>query len=85
VGQNGTILKTTNGGMNWVALLSGTSNELKSVYFTDFNTGYVVGGGLGGVNILKTTNGGTNSVDLSNGTNDDLISVFFIDAILQMG
>jgi photosystem II stability/assembly factor-like uncharacterized protein len=43
VGDGGTILKTTNGGTNWVALLNGISNGLKSVYFTNANKGYAVG------------------------------------------
>jgi hypothetical protein len=49
------MLKTTNGGTNWVALSSGTIWNLYSVYFTDANTGYAVGA-VG--TILKTTNGG---------------------------
>ena len=41
--------------MSWVKQNNGTTSDLASVYFTDVNTGYVVGG----LNtILKTTNGG---------------------------
>jgi photosystem II stability/assembly factor-like uncharacterized protein len=77
VGGNGIILKTTNGGTNWVALSSGTNKDLTSVFFTGANTGCVVGeGGL----ILKTTNGGTNWLVLSSGTSNMLYSVYFTDA-----
>lgn len=63
VGANGVILKTTDGGTNWVgqqqATLSG--GIFLSVFFTDANTGYV--GGEGG--IIKTTDGGNSWVLLS--------------------
>ena len=58
VGRDGTILKTTNGGTNWTAQTSGTTNVLNSIYFTDANTGYTVGE-IG--TILKTINSGTTS------------------------
>jgi photosystem II stability/assembly factor-like uncharacterized protein len=51
---NGTIIKTTNGGVNWTLQTSGTTTNLTSVYFTDSKTGYVVGWGI----ILKTVDGG---------------------------
>ena len=52
-------------------------NPLKSVYFTDSNTGYAVGD-LG--TILKTNNGGTTWTVLSSGTTNRLYSVYFTDA-----
>lgn len=56
VGEDGTILKTTNGGTNWSGQSSATSNILRSVYFPGNTlTGYAVGDGG---NILKTTYGG---------------------------
>jgi len=54
-GSDGNIMKTTNGGANWIVLPFVTENYLRSLYFTDPNTGYVVGY-MGA--ILKTTNGG---------------------------
>jgi photosystem II stability/assembly factor-like uncharacterized protein len=54
-GPTGLIIKTTNGGIEWEQMLSGTSNGLNSVYFPSKDTGYVVGN-YG--TILKTTNGG---------------------------
>jgi hypothetical protein len=56
------ILKTTNGGTTWTILTSGTTNNLYSVFFTDANTGYLVGEGG---TILKTSNGGVVSIEES--------------------
>jgi len=65
VGDSGTILRTTDGGMTWVKLNSGVSALLYAVHFPQDNTiGYAVGGWWGdwpssdsGV-ILKTTDMG---------------------------
>jgi hypothetical protein len=58
VGANSTVLRTTNWGSNWDNLNIGVSGvTLKSVYFTDAQTGYV--SGSNGF-IWKTTNGGAN-------------------------
>lgn len=77
----GVILKTTDGGLNWVSQNSGTDRLLTSVYFIDSNTGYAVGGdwvpGAIGV-ILKTTDGGTNWI--SQDTYRMLTSVYFTDS-----
>jgi hypothetical protein len=64
-GANGTLLKSTNKGLNWILVNSGISNELNSIYFKDFFTGFVVG--EGGI-ILKTTNSGANWIQLQSGT-----------------
>lgn len=55
-GSVGTILKTINGGTNWISQTNPGTYGLKSVYFTDTNNGYVVGSDG---KILKTTNGGS--------------------------
>jgi len=55
-GDNGTILKTSNGGTTWINLPSSSPNNYTSIFFTDVNTGYVAG--TYGP-ILKTINGGT--------------------------
>lgn len=79
VGDNGTIIKTTDGGASWIALTSGTNQNLKSVYFIDNNTGYV--SGLSGT-ILKTTDGGTSWVSQSNpfGVGANLYTLYFTDS-----
>jgi photosystem II stability/assembly factor-like uncharacterized protein len=43
VGNNGTILKTTNGGVNWVQKTSGTNLKLMKVQFPTQNIGYIIG------------------------------------------
>ena len=55
VGDNGTILKTTDSGANWVQKISGTSANLRSVYFISDSIGFVIGFNN---TLLKTTNGG---------------------------
>jgi photosystem II stability/assembly factor-like uncharacterized protein len=71
-----TILKTTNAGSTWTTLISGVNEVLRTVYFPDLDTGYIVGNAG---TILKTTNGGANWIDLSIGGNTTLCSVFFTD------
>jgi photosystem II stability/assembly factor-like uncharacterized protein len=51
----GSMWKTTDGGATWGRILSGTSNVLAALWFTDANTGYIAGQ-FG--TILKTTTGG---------------------------
>jgi len=60
VGNSGTILKTTNAGINWTSLSSGTTNSLLSVSFIDIDNGWVVG--LDST-ILHTTNGGVTFIE----------------------
>lgn len=62
---------------NWTVLSSPTTKSLTSVYFTDINTGYIVG--QDGY-IAKTTNGGTTWATLSSGTTNRLTSIYFTDA-----
>ena len=56
-------MKTTNSGENWIELPFLTDNYLRSLYFTDPNTGYVVGY-MGA--IIKTTNGGLSFLQSNN-------------------
>ncbi|MEO8446907.1 MAG: YCF48-related protein [bacterium] len=60
------IYKTKDGGLNWSYQFS-TSNYQRSMCFTDYNTGYVVG--YNGI-ILKTTNGGGTFTSVSNNANN---------------
>jgi photosystem II stability/assembly factor-like uncharacterized protein len=62
----------------WVQQYSGTTNNLNSVFFTDANTGFVVGDG--GI-ILKTIDGGSNWQMKSSGTSSNLYSVQFTDLL----
>jgi len=64
-GNNGNIMKTTDGGVNWVVFAKITENSLRSLYFTNENTGYFAG--YHGT-ILKTTNGGLSFLHSNNET-----------------
>ncbi len=56
MGEDGNILKTTNGGDTWVSRNIITGQGINDIYFTDSNHGWVVGYQF----IAKTTNGGIN-------------------------
>jgi len=78
VGEEGTIIKTTDGGLNWSALTSGTSEKLNAVCFVDLLTGWAVGNDR---TVLKTTDGGVNwDSQLSYMSYRHCYDVFFIDA-----
>ncbi len=51
----GLIVKTTDGGTTWAQQVSNTQSILRSIYFTDANTGYACG--IGGT-VCQTTDGG---------------------------
>ena len=73
--HHGSILKTTDGGINWSDPILLPTNEfqyLNSIYFTDGLTGYVVG--EGGI-ILKTINGG--SVGLNESIDASIFPIFY--------
>lgn len=60
VAGNGAVIKTTNGGMNWVRIEIPTAGtDLDPVGFIDANTGWVANHG-GSIGIRQTTNGGLN-------------------------
>ena len=63
-GDAGTLLKTINGGQNWVQIPA-TGNDLNSIAFKDVNTGVAVGDNG---TIIRTINGGLNWVPISSGT-----------------
>jgi len=69
VGDNGTILRSTNGGANWFFQSSGVSDHLYAVSFTDQNIGTAVGANG---RILRTTDGGTTWLSQISGTVNNL-------------
>lgn len=75
-GNQGLILKTTNGGTTWATKTSLTT-PLTSIYFVSPSLGWAVGSN--GV-ILKTTDGGETWSTKVSGTTNFLKSVFFIDS-----
>lgn len=76
VGNNGTILKTTNVGQNWININTEISKHLNDIHFIDDKTGYVTGAeGL----IAKTTDGGNSWFILQIESEEWFYSVTFID------
>lgn len=75
VGNNGTMLKTTDGGNTWNPLNIGSSENLTSVCFLDSEIGFVSGASF----ISKTDDGGitweTLNLDLTS-----LSEIYFIDS-----
>lgn len=61
----------------WFLQTSGTSNNLNSVYFVDYQTGIAVG--QSGT-VLRTTNGGANWTGVSTPTSNHLFGVHFINS-----
>lgn len=64
VGEAGTIIKTTNGGVNWISQSSGVTSDIYEVFFINENTGWAITWDILEPEyytiILKTTNGGNN-------------------------
>ena len=75
VGDYGKIIKTENGGKDWVVQNTG-NYILNDVFFIDQNKGYAVGNFS---KILKTEDGGATWFEQESGTNKELRSVYFLD------
>ncbi len=75
VGNDGTIITTSDGGSTWRSQNSGTSESLHAAAFADVDNGLAVGGG--GV-ILRTTDGGGTWSTVGSGTSERLLSVAFV-------
>jgi photosystem II stability/assembly factor-like uncharacterized protein len=79
VGDNGTILKTTDGGQNWISKTSGTTSDLNSVQFVNSQIGWaVVAENLG--DVIKTTDGGESWFTQDIAVQGFFHSLDFIDA-----
>jgi photosystem II stability/assembly factor-like uncharacterized protein len=78
-GEGSKILKTTNGGMNWISQVTISQNKpLLDIHPVNDSVVYSVGW-FG--TILKTTNGGDNWIAIQNGTGNDgnYFCVFFLN------
>jgi len=74
------IYKTTDGGQTW-DLQACAGNYFYSVFFTDINQGYAVGGnGLNSMSLYQTDDGGTNWYQGTTGV-QTLLRVFFTDTV----
>ncbi|MDZ4712833.1 MAG: YCF48-related protein, partial [bacterium] len=80
VGDNGTILKTINGGTNWLMIANpAVGKPLFSIHIVDSNVCYVVGWFE---TIIKSTDGGASWIVIRNngfGFGSSYDAVFFID------
>ncbi|MBK8954166.1 MAG: hypothetical protein IPM34_01230 [Saprospiraceae bacterium] len=65
-GNNGIIIRSTDGGMNWKTLTTNVTEQIWGIYFSSAKIGYAVGSnGL----IMRTTNGGNDWEIRPSGTN----------------
>jgi photosystem II stability/assembly factor-like uncharacterized protein len=76
-GNNGSIYKTTNGGVSFSALTSGVTDRLTSIQKVR-NTQTLYTCGFNGT-ILKSTNDGSNWTVQTSGTTKSLNSIYFLD------
>lgn len=79
-GSNGTILRTTNGGLNWSKTQTGTSYSLSAVYLMNQNTGYAGGGDnyLTAL-LLRTTDRGLTWNNIYSDTTGPISSLSFLN------
>jgi photosystem II stability/assembly factor-like uncharacterized protein len=75
-GNFGLIIRTTNGGNNWVTIPTGVTDQLWGICFVNSFTGYVCGS-TG--RIMKTTNAGNNWFNLNSGVQNAFSSIYFIN------
>jgi photosystem II stability/assembly factor-like uncharacterized protein len=81
VGYYGTVIKTTNGGINWNLQVSNVGNDLYSVYFIDSQSGWIASEyDVENSVIIKTTNGGINWIPIAFNDFTDFYSIHFKDS-----
>jgi photosystem II stability/assembly factor-like uncharacterized protein len=79
VGDQGKILRTTNGGSTWTSVTSNTTNTLRNIYYASATVVYVVG--HGGI-MLKSTDGGATWSTITTGVTTNLLGVYFTSTTL---
>jgi photosystem II stability/assembly factor-like uncharacterized protein len=84
IGDSSLVLKTTNGGINWLRMNTGTSPDdfFQGIHFLNTDTGWICGGYMGGFGtskILKTENGGHNWVVQYSQMFDYFFATHFVD------
>jgi photosystem II stability/assembly factor-like uncharacterized protein len=83
-GSKGTILKTVNGGTNWLAQNSGVTDGLAVIQFIDKNIGYASGGWVSGAKknctLVKTINGGDTWTNVNVSASKCGAGIWFVSA-----
>ena len=70
------LLKTSNGGYNWIPGIPSTLYEISSLNMINYSVGYLT---FFNGQILMTNDGGQNWISQNTGTNIDLYGIFFLD------
>ncbi|MBE0644113.1 MAG: hypothetical protein IH600_08535, partial [Bacteroidetes bacterium] len=78
VGNNGTIIGSSDGGNTWLTGASGTTNHLHKVFVSGLSLPTITVVGDNGT-ILRSTNGGFTWQPLTSGVNLDLLDIFVHD------
>lgn len=78
IGNQGTILKSTDNGLNWNVQISGTNANLLTISVIDKDTLYISGNDR---SVLKTIDGGNNWVKVFDGTSstNNINQIFFVN------
>lgn len=76
VGDKGTIIKTTDGGISWEILNSGTNENLIQINVIDINVLWIVSSAC---LILNTNDGGDSWTQIAFDNTDELINGFFLE------
>lgn len=76
-GEKGALFKTTDAGLTWQSLNSGTDLYLQSIFFIDELLGFAVGGVPSTSLIIKTMDGGETWSPIQSPSDNYLQSVFF--------
>lgn len=75
-GENGTIMKTTDGGSTWNISNSGTSQTLRAIFFVDSTYGWACGDQG---TLIATSDSGATWVPQNSGTTNTLTGVEFVN------
>jgi len=88
-GASGTIIRTTNEGLDWSIQNSGIHSDIQSIYFINERLGWAIAyevspdtNSFYGTRILKTTNGGDNWASyMYPDTNKFMRTIYFLDSL----
>jgi|GEM_PF-1465637 len=76
-GENGSIIKTMDGGSSWTLLSSGTSETLRAIFFADANNGWAAGDQG---TIVASADGGSSWLPQSSGVSNTLTGIEFVNS-----